>query len=68
MIIGEEEFRSELAAHIKAKYKTTANAASAWGVSRSFAYAVLSGGKPPCKKILDDVGFTRHKIALYESK
>ena len=68
MLIGEKEFLAELAWHVKTKYKTTACAALAWGVSRSFAYAVLGGGKPANRTILNDIGYVRTKIALYEVK
>ena len=68
MLINEEEFLRELLDHVKTKYKTRSEAAKAWGVSKAYACAVVAGRKPPNQAVLDDIGYVRTKVALYESK
>ncbi len=69
MDIEEDDFLSELRAHVARKYITRTAAAEAWGVSVPYACAVVCGNKPPNKRILDDVGYSRtvDKIVTYRS-
>jgi hypothetical protein len=68
MQITEEEFLAELRAHVAKKYVTRSAAAEAWGLSRSYASAVVAGTKPPSQQILDDIGYERTKTVGYQKQ